>query len=231
MRRSIQYGSEEIVFDVRFRERKTLGITVNSDRSTEVNAPMNSTLEKIDEKVRKRAPWILKQQDHFLSYEPRTTVRKYVSGETHLYLGRQYQLLIVESDEEIVKHTGRNIEVRTKDKSRAQDLLDAWYMERAKIWFKTIATPLIESFKKYDVQPSKLEIRQMQYRWGSCSTKGRIFLNPELIKAPKACIEYVVVHELCHLVHRDHTKAFFDVQQKMFPEWKKWKNKLEILLA
>lgn len=79
--------------------------------------------------------------------------------------------------------------------------------------------------------PSKIEIGKMQNRWGSCSTKGKILLNPELIKAPKVCIEYVIVHELCQLVHRDHTKAFFDIQQTEFPEWKKWKNKLEVLLA
>jgi predicted metal-dependent hydrolase len=231
MLHSIKYGSEEIVFTLRFRERKTLGITVHPDRSTEVNAPIGSTLEKIEDKVRKRASWILKQQDHFLSFEPRNTVRKYVSGESHYYLGRQYQLLVIHSDEEDVKLTGAHIEVRTNDKSNAEKLLHDWYLEKAKKWFDGIAQPLVDGFQKYKVAPSKLEIRKMKHRWGSCSTNGRILLNPELIKAPKACIEYVIIHELCHLVHRDHTKAFFDLQQKEFPEWKKWKNKLENLLA
>ncbi|REE27255.1 hypothetical protein DFQ09_10183 [Winogradskyella pacifica] len=231
MRRTLIYGSEEIVYNLNFRERKTLGITVHPDRSTEVNAPVGSSIEKIEEKVRKRASWILKQQDHFLSFEPRNTVRKYVSGESHLYLGRQYQLLVVKSNEEIVKHTGRNIEVRTSDVSKIEQLLESWYLEKARAWFHTIAQPLIEHFKKYEVAPNKLEIRKMPHRWGSCSTNGRILLNPELIKAPKVCIEYVIIHELCHLVHRDHTQAFFDLQEKEFPEWKKWKNKLEILLA
>jgi len=71
----------------------------------------------------------------------------------------------------------------------------------------------------------------MKFRWGSCSTSGRILLNPELIKAPKACIEYVIIHELCHLVHRDHTKAFFNLQTREMPDWEKWKEKLELLLA
>jgi len=231
MQRSIKYGSEEIVFTLRFRERKTLGITVHPDRSTEVNAPLGSAIEKIEEKVHKRASWILKQQDHFLSFEPRNTVRKYVSGESHYYLGRQYQLLIINGDEESVKLTGAHIEVRTNHKSNAEKLLHAWYLEKAKKWFDDIAQPLINRFQKYNVEPSKLEIRKMKHRWGSCSTNGKILLNPELIKAPKACIEYVIIHELCHLVHRDHTKAFFDLQQKEFPSWKKWKNKLENLLA
>jgi predicted metal-dependent hydrolase len=231
MLRSITYGSEEIVFTLRFRKRKTLGITVHPDRSTEVNAPLGSSMEKIEDKVRKRASWILKQQDHFVSFEPRNTIRKYVSGETHLYLGRQYQLLLVNSAEEVVKLTGPHIEIRTMDKTKAEILLQEWYLEKVNGWFNSIAKPLVEGFQKYNVQPDKLQIRKMKHRWGSCSTNGRILLNPELIKAPKACIEYVIIHELCHLVHRDHTKAFFDLQQKEFPEWKKWKSKLETLLA
>jgi len=231
MRGSIKYGSEDIVYTLYFRDRKTLGITVNPDRSIEVHAPIGSDLEKINKKIHKRAAWILKQQDHFLTFEPRNTKRKFVSGESYLYLGRQYQLLVVKSEKEKVKHTGRNIEVRTNDTNNVEKLLETWYLEKSKIWFHKIALPLIEHFKKHKVEPSKIEIRKMQNRWGSCSVKGQILLNPELIKAPKACIEYVVIHELCHLVHRDHTQAFFDLQQKEFPEWKKWKNKLEVLLA
>jgi len=71
----------------------------------------------------------------------------------------------------------------------------------------------------------------MRTRWGSCTPKGKIILNPELIKAPKACIEYVIVHELCHLVHKNHSQKFFDLQKKEMPDWEKWKNKLERLLV
>jgi predicted metal-dependent hydrolase len=231
MQGSIKYGSEEISYTLCFRDRKTLGITVNPDRSIEVNAPIGSDLEKIKQKIHKRAAWILKQQDHFLTFEPRSTKRRFVSGESHLYLGRQYQLLIVKSEEEKVKHTGRNIEVRTSDAKNVEKLLETWYLEKSKIWFHKIALPLIEHFKKHKVAPDKIEIRKMKNRWGSCSNNGQILLNSELIKAPKACIEYVIIHELCHLIHRDHTQVFFDLQKKEFPEWTKWKNKLELLLA
>ena len=231
MQHSFKYGSEEITYTLRFSKRKTLGISVHPDRSTEVNAPEGTSLDKVQAKVRKRASWILKQQDHFLAFEPRNTVRNYVSGESHLYLGRQYQLQLIKSDQEEVKHTGRYFEVRTQDAEKAQALMQAWYLNKAKQWFEILAQPWIKRFEKYQVTPSKIEIRRMHYRWGSCSPKGRILLNPELIKAPKACIEYVIVHELCHLVHQDHTKAFFDLQEREFPEWKKWKTKLEQLLA
>ena len=110
-------------------------------------------------------------------------------------------------------------------------MLNEWYLEKAAVWFPKLAEALLNRFKKYGVSPKAIEIKKMQYRWGSCSAKGRVLLNLELIKAPKACIEYVIIHELCHLLHHDHTSAFFKLQDKEYPEWKKWKEKLERLLA
>jgi len=227
----LEFGSEKIEYKLDFVDRKTLGITVQPNKEVLVKAPLNSQIEKIQKKVRKKAPWILKQQDHFLSFEPRTPERLYVSGETHLYLGRQYQLKITISEKEQVKYTGRFIEVFTPNKKRAKSLLLNWYKAKADIWFTKLAEPLVNRFDKYNVSPQKIDIKSMKYRWGSCSTNGRILLNPELIKAPKACIQYVILHELCHLVHRDHTKAFFDLQTKEMPDWEKWKNRLENILA
>lgn len=233
MKKNIQFGSETIEYELVFSQRKTLGITVRPDKSIQVKAPVGSSLDKINTKLTKKAPWILKQKQHFLSFEPRITERKYVSGESILYLGRQFQLKLIKSDQKQVKYIGQNIEVHTSnlEKEEVKKLVDAWYKEKAEKWFFELAAPWIEKFKKYQVKPSKIEINKMKYRWGSCSPKGRILLNPELIKAPKACIEYVIVHELCHLVHPDHTKAFFDLQRKVMPDWEKWKNKLENLLA
>ena len=231
MTQKIKYGSEEIKFKLEFSDRKTLGITVFPDRSTLVKAPSGSSMEKIEEKVRKKAGWIIKQKDHFLSFEPRNTQRLFVSGETHFYLGRQYQLQILESKINKVKLKGALLEVHIPEKKLCQKVLEEWYLEKAKYWFNELTAPLISNFQKYGVNPKNLEIRKMSNRWGSCSPKGKILLNPELVKAPKACIEYVIVHELCHLVHRDHTNAFFKLQEKEFPQWQKWKQKLEMLLA
>ncbi len=231
MEYSIQFGSETINYNLHFVERKTLGITVQPNRDVIVKAPNGSSINKIESKIRKKAPWILKQRSHFLSFEPRITERKYVSGETHLYLGRQYQLKVIISDLERVKYTGRFIEVYAEDRKNVKKLLDNWYKEKANYWFYKLLEPLVERFKKYNVSPEKIEINQMKYRWGSCSTKGRILLNPELIKAPKMCVNYVIIHELCHLVYRDHTKDFFRLQSQEMPDWEKWKYKLEHTLS
>jgi predicted metal-dependent hydrolase len=196
-----------------------------------VKAPVGAALEKIKEILRKKAPWIIKQQSFFLSFHPKTTVRNYVGGETHLYMGRQYLLKIIVGEENGVKNKGRYIEVTTKDKTKVKELVVEWYREHAKKKFVEIAEPLIERFRKYQVEPTGLHIQEMSKRWGSCTPKGKIILNPELIKAPKGCIEYVIIHELCHLIYHDHTQKFLDLQTREMPDWEKWKTKLENLLA
>lgn len=231
MKSSIQFGSKTIDFQLQFSERKTLGVTVTPEMEVLVKAPNNTPLELIQERVKKKAPWIIKQQSFFLSFQPKMPQRKYVSGETHLYLGRQYRLRILIGQEETVKLKGKFIEVTTLDKHRTKALLTEWYLQRARQKFHEFANPLIEDFKKYKVEPSSIVLRNMSARWGSCTPKGKIILNPELIKAPKGCIEYVVIHELCHLIHHDHTQKFIDLQTKEMKDWEKWKQKLEKLLA
>jgi predicted metal-dependent hydrolase len=227
----IQFGSKEIIFDLEYQERKSLGITVHPDRSVMVKAPAEAVLEKVMEKVRKRAPWILKQQSYFLSFEPLTPPRKYISGESHLYLGRQYRLKIYDAPEDEVKLKRGFLEVYTNDRSKAKKLVQDWYTERAELKFPDIAEKWIERFKKYNVEPSSFVIKWMDKRWGSCTPKGKIILNIELMKAPKGCIEYVVLHELCHLIHHDHSAAFLELQTKEMVDWKKWKERLEKVLA
>lgn len=95
MTESVQFGSKKIVFNLEFSERKTLGISVSPDLKILVKAPIDVPLEKVKEKIKKRAPWIIRQQSFFLSFHPKMPERKFVSGETHLYLGRQYRLKVI----------------------------------------------------------------------------------------------------------------------------------------
>jgi predicted metal-dependent hydrolase len=231
MKATIRYGSREITFQISFSQRRTLGIMVTPDSQVEVKAPLETSLEKVKDKVRKKAAWILKQQNFFLSFQPKMPPRRFLNGETHLYMGRQYRLHVIKSKIESVKLRGKFIEVTTGDKSRVQMLVTRWYQEHAHTKFLSIAEPLIRKFRKYKVEPSSIVLREMPTRWGSCTPKGKVILNPELIKAPRGCIEYVIIHELCHLIHHDHTQKFIDLQCKEMPDWEKWKMRLEKLLA
>ncbi len=228
---NIKYGKKEISYELIFQDRKTLGIKVFPEGSVKVYAPSDTSNDKIEEKVKEKARWILKQQNEFLSYHPLTPARKYINGETHLYLGRQYILQSEISQINQVKAYRGKLVVQHKSNTKVETVVKNWYREKAIEHFNSVLEEKINLFTKYDIEKPLVEIRSMSKRWGSCTVKGKVILNPELIKAPKGSIEYVMIYELCHLVHHNHTKAFYELQEKIMPDWKKWKTKLEYSLV
>ncbi|MCK9343932.1 MAG: M48 family metallopeptidase [Massilibacteroides sp.] len=230
MEHVINYGATQIAFNLFYSTRKTMTIVVQPSGEVLVKVPENTSLEKIKEKVHKRAPWIIKQQGFFKSFGEKTPQRRFISGESHLYLGRSYLLRVTEGKPDSVKYKGRYFEIVCSSKSKAKSLMKDWYRSHAKIKFAAIAEPIIQHFMRYNVEPVEIVIQEMNNRWGSCTNKGKIILNTELIKAPRPCIEYVIIHEHCHLVQRNHTKAFYDLLAKEMPDWEKWKTKLEQLM-
>lgn len=229
----IKYGSKSIEYNLSFTTRKTLGIKVMPDGNVNVIAPIGADTLYINQRVKSKAYWILKQQAFFDLYKPNTPKRKFVNGETHLYLGRQYKLQILKADIDSVKIFRGSIVISAKEitPNNLEKILNNWYKSKATILFDELLSTSLEVFKKYKIEKPVLYIRQMEKRWGSCTKSGKIILNTELIKAPKGSIEYVVIHELCHLVHRNHNKDFYALQNKLFPNWEKWKEKLEQALS
>ncbi len=234
MKDEIQYGNTRIDYNLEFAERKTLGIKVFPDKSVNVIAPNESSIEKIREEIKNKASWIIKQQDFFLSFHPLTPARKFVNGETHLYLGRQYRLKLHKSSNASVKLAGGYIHIYLEDvsdKDVIQNQLKLWYQEKAFQHFNQLfeeLKPISKGF--YDEEP-QLTYRWMKKRWGSCDKNGKIHLNLELIKTPKKCIEYVIVHELCHLKYLNHSNAFYILLEKTYPDWKATKDRLEKLMV
>lgn len=227
---NILYGSTRIEYSIDYVPRKTFGIRVEPDGSVWLKAPKDAGLEDIRKKVLHRAPWILRQRRYFESFGISTTERQYISGESHLYLGRQYMLRIRESNQNAVHYQNNILEIECRNKKDVKKVLQQWYRERAKIKFAEYAKPIVEHFSVYGVKPESISIRKMEKRWGYCTPKGNIFLNPRLICAPRCCIEYVITHEMCHLVHRNHTKEFYALLTKEMPHWEMWKAKLERML-
>ncbi len=232
MNRELKFGNRIISYELTFGDRKTMGVKVYPDCSVKVAAPLDTPFDKIKTKLKSRAPWIVKQQNEFLSYHPLTPKRKFINGETHLYLGRQYRLKIEKSNfkNDIKLYGGRFLVYRMKGE-KVETILKQWYREKAEIHFNDILQQKWPLFQKYNILYPELQIRKMAKRWGSCTAKDKIILNPELIKAPKGSIEYVIIHELCHLVHHNHTRTFYALQRKMMPDCEKWKERLEYSLA
>ena len=229
----VNYGSKRILYSLSFTARKSLGIRVTPNGDVNVIAPLNTELIDINKKVKSKADWILKQQSFFNGYRPIIPSRKFVNGETHLYLGRQYKMQILKGDIDEVKIYRGTMAITTKktESIYIEKLVEDWYKIKALFHFEELLIICLEKFKKYKIGKPVLYIRKMQKRWGSCTKAGKIILNTELIKAPKASIEYVIIHELCHLVHYNHNKDFYELQQNLFPDWEKWKEKLEQSLS
>ena len=227
----IEYGSTEIEFQLKRSDRKTLGITVYPDTTVQVVAPMDAEIKKIMSKVERKARWIRRQQRYFESFLPATPPREYVSGETHFYLGKQYKLKVIKNLNEDVKLVRGQLLVTCSNEAnpnRVKGLLGSWYKTHAEKRFQKGLQDALQAFKPYGVKEQPpLVIQRMAKRWGSCTPKGRVILNPEIIKAPSYCIDYVIVHEFCHLVHHHHGKEFYRLQSKIMPDWERWKDRLE----
>lgn len=229
----IKFGSQIICFDLEYRKRKTLEISVYPDLSVRVIAPLARAYDEIEAKVRKRAPWIIEQRYFFSLFLPKPTKKRYVGGETFYYLGRQYKLKVVQSKEQSVVLKRGVIFVYAKDREdsgQIKNLLNSWYHQRAKLKFGESINLCYAKLKKYDITLPTMQIRLMTKRWGSCSQNGQIILNTQLIKAPSHCIDYVIIHEMCHLKFFDHSKAFYELLNLVLPDWQKRKKRLEQVL-
>ncbi|MFN9748096.1 MAG: M48 family metallopeptidase [Burkholderiales bacterium] len=229
---SIEFGGEAIHYEVRFLpSRRTLGIEVNPDLRVVVRAPVGCAEEVIADRVRKRASWISRQLADFRRYTPRTPERRYVSGETHLYLGRQYRLKVDCGATASIQMTRGQLAVTlpgSPDPARVRAMLHRWYLDQARQVFADVIDLCLPKFKGHP-RP-RLIVRSMQSRWGSLSQAGSMTLNANLVRAPRACIEYVVTHELCHLIRRDHDAGFFKLLGRVMPDWEQRKQRLEAAL-
>lgn len=229
---TLTYGGDTIHYEVRFLEsRQTLTIEVHPDSSVLVRAPQGCPEALIAQRMQKRAGWISRQLAEFEGYRPRTPARQYISGESHLYLGRQYRLKLVASEEASVTLTRGQLLVTLPcepSSDRARALLHRWYLVRARTVFSDVLDTELKRFR--GMERPRLIVRTMQTRWGSLSAAGAMTLNVNLIRAPRSCIEYVVTHELCHARHRDHDARFYRLLQRVMPDWERRKRRLESAL-
>lgn len=232
-RHRIQYGTSEIEYELTYSERKTLAIHVYPDSSVVVDAPLGTALPPIEQKLLKRAGWILRQQREFAQYPSANPLpRRYVSGESYRYLGRQYRLKVVESAVERVTLSRGYLTVSVddpSDKSRIAYLIDHWYRSHARRVFNERLAVAFPRVQHLGIEYPELLIRSMKARWGSCSAAGRITLNVKLVQVPKDLIDYVILHELCHLKEHNHQSAFYTLLDSILPDWRERRHRLNTI--
>lgn len=227
MKESIQYGKQKIEFELQYSKRKTIGVKIQPDCSVFVVAPLEISLEKIKEALLKKARWICKQKSYFLNFDTTEITYKIKSGYSVLYLGRQYKLVVEKSNKEDVTYKGNLFLITVKNKERAQVVFEQWLRQKAHNKISEIAKPVIKKFSERFDAPKDIYFQDMPTRWGSCTVKNKLIFNPKLIHTPKRCIEYVIMHELCHTVHKHHNQNFFNLLTLMMPDWENRKEKLD----
>jgi len=230
----VRYGHDEVTCKVT-RNPALAGrirIHVHPSGDVEIEAPESETSHGIRAAAQKKARWIFRHRSSALTTHSHTAPREFVSGETHFYLGRRHKLIVHENRDTPsgVKLLRGRIEVTlpVADPAAVRRRLGAWYSERAADY---LGKKLVEAVGRISwvERPPEVKLMRMQTQWGSCSPKGFILLNPALVRVPRHCIEYVILHELCHLREHNHSTRFYELLDRCAPEWKSAKTELDEL--
>ncbi len=231
-KRTVVAEGREINYTLERKPVKNLNLRVRKDGNVFVSANDSVLCKEADDFVLRKASYILSSIDHFhelAQYKPRP--KQYVSGETFRIQGRGLRLEVSQSTKDTISSDGIYIRLNIKDVNdieKKRRIVNRFLDQECKTVFSKIMDELYPIFKKYGVQKPSLRIRDMETRWGSCLTeKGVITLNKRLLEAPRHCIEYVVMHELCHFMHPNHSKHFYALLSMLMPDWKERKKTLD----
>lgn len=233
--REIVYGSLRIPYKlVRRSARKTVGVEVFPDGSVRVLAPVGGAMERIEQIVAKKAHWVLAKRREFSAMDKATSTESVVSGMSLRYLGRQYKVRVYRSSTQdgapVVTHAREGFQLHAPSKITQKALrqaLDAWLRQQARTIFSERVDACFVSYRRKGYAKPLLRIRSMRSRWASLSPSGILSVNPSLIHQPLACIDYVLTHELCHLVHPHHGPDFVHLLMRKLPNWRQLKARLE----
>lgn len=222
MESSFQYGTKVINFTYEYRKRKTLSIEIKPPQKVHVKAPEGITEDKINEIVMKKGKWIKQKLFETREIEHQKPDREFVNGESFMYLGRNYSLQII-MDETVKKTTvslyqGKlYVTTATGNVAEIKAAMEYWYRE------KTLQL-VMERIKYYQpyiiVMPRLVKVKQQKKRWGSCTSKKNLYFNWRCCMAPAKVLDYIVVHEMCHMVYLNHSKEFWNMVGRILPDYK-----------
>lgn len=225
----IKYGNKWIEFGIERKNVKNVNLNIKPDMAVVVSANDKVPLDFICDFVKSKGAWITKHVKNFESVQPyKQSEREYVSGESFKYLGKQYRLRVKPAEQqEEVKYFRGFLYLYIKDQTnhnRKAKLMEEWYRTKAHNTFYESLEKVYPLVQKYEVSKPEIDLRVMKARWGSALVDSNtILLNTELIKAPKHCIDYVVLHELIHFKYNDHSESFYKMLYSLMPDWEKRK--------
>ena len=242
-KRILHYGDTVFAYTLfrRAHGKRKVALTVSPDGEIMASAAEGISLEQVEDVLRQKARWILETQETFAEQKRFASSYRYVSGESHFYLGRKYLLSIVDESQ------GREVKLKNghflvpsslpwsadeeSERRRSEEVrrrLQDWYKKKAEIFLCKKLEELCKTVPWCGSVP-EYGLRLMKKRWGSCSDNGSLMLNPALVRASTECIDYVILHELCHLKEHNHSETFWTLLTQVCPDWKKSKEKLDAM--
>lgn len=215
--------------------RKTLSVEVYPTGQVVIRAPQACSQERIRAVLSKRERWIAEQRAFFSQFEPLAPPRAWIVGESHLHLGRSYKLRIVKGSEDCVQLDASTLLVTTRsgqqtDIAQVESMVMSWRHSHAKQVFAERLSLCCRHYRFAQLPLPALRVQRLAKRWGSLSPHGTLTLHSGLVQAPLSCIDYVIFHELCHLIHPNHSPAFFSLLAEVCPNWATRKLMLETKL-
>ncbi|MBN1107530.1 MAG: M48 family metallopeptidase [Bacteroidales bacterium] len=223
-----------IRYRVIFSGRRSLSIIVSPGKGVIVRAPYGTGLKPVEKFVNAKSEWIRKHLDRQDSFYRINKGRKYADGGVHLYLGEEKILKVIKSDKIYVKLSDKHIETGVRDpenEALIKRVLALWYIREAHGFISLKMNEILIRFASYGFRPTALAVKPLKSRWGSCTSRGKITINSELIKLDPVYTGYVIVHELCHLKHHNHGAEFYRLLGEMIPDYKILRKELRSFLT
>jgi predicted metal-dependent hydrolase len=242
--KSIQLGKNEYRYTAFAQKRKTICLTVYPDKTILLKYPLGFGEDKIGQFFLRKALWLKKQFSYFDSLKIPQVIssqQSYVSGSSFRYLGQQYMIKVIKAipgEKNHVSIAGERLEIFTnadiRDETQNQKILEKWLKKQTQECLNNRYKAMCAKWLDLSESIPELKIRTLKRRWGSCTHKRKenrfiITLNSRLIHKSTECIDYVIVHELCHLEHFNHSRHFYNLMERRVPNWKDLKHKLETI--
>ena len=221
MKLGFQYGTKYIEYEIEYRKRKTLEISVEPPDKITVVAPLETPEDVIIKKAKSRAKWIIEQLYSFRNMNYQKINREFVNGESFMYLGRNHSLQII-IDEKLKKvevklyHGKFYVMAPSKDTVAVEKAMEQWYRQKTKEKIEERIKYYQPFFSK---KPSNIKVKEQKKRWASCTTKDELLFNWRCAMAKSSVLDYIIVHEMCHMYHKNHSIEFWELIASIMPDY------------
>lgn len=228
-KRTVSIASEEVEIDIVRSSRRTVALYVKAGGTLQIRAPWYVPLYSVMQFVREKSGWIISQREKMKDIRPAGEPIHVEDGSLIPFLGRSLMVKVIPSVRSRVMPDGDVLRVMLPGvpvPGKIAAAVDAWYLGEAK---KYITARTIELAARYNTlvpEPRSVGVRRMKRRWGTCRTSGAIWLNRELMKKDPLLIDYVIIHELCHLVHHNHGRQYYQLLESIIPDYRQLRSRL-----